>query len=159
MKFKNIKKKSPPAGGKREEFPSNSRSIPASPQLQRGETEHSRFTFPKINHTALLKIYGGVLKVFVVIVFMIAVVIVTADLRNNLQARQSIDRQRGDLMKNLNFWEDFIAKHNNFRDAYFQASILEYQMGDISKAKIYVEKGLALDPNSENGRKIEQLLK
>jgi hypothetical protein len=63
------------------------------------------------------------------------------------------------LENDLIFWQDFIAKHDNFRDAYFQASILEYKLGDITKAKMYNEKGLTLDPNSTDGRKIENLLK
>lgn len=144
MKFKNIKKKA-----KRKEFPSNSRSI----------TEHSRFDFPKISHTTLFKIYRGVLKVFVVIIFIIAVIIVAVDFRNNLQAKQSIDRQRITLEKDLNFWKNFISKNQNYPDAYFQASILEYRLGNTTKAKMYIEKGLILDPNSKNGRKIERLLK
>jgi len=81
------------------------------------------------------------------------------DFQNNLQIKQNIDSQREVMDRDLNFWKDFISKHQNYRDAYFQASILEYRLGDTSKAKMYVEKGLSLDPNSKNGRKIEEFLK
>lgn len=143
MKFKNIKKEA-----KKTEFPSNSRRL----------TEHSKFSFPKINSVKLLKLYGSVLKIFAAFIFIVAVVVVGYDLRKNLQIKQSIDFQRGILTKDLNFWEDFISKHQNYPDAYFHASSLEYKLGNMSKAKIYVEKGLVLYPNSENGRKLEKLL-
>lgn len=135
MKFKNIKN-TPPVSVKKNQSPSNSRSI----------TEK------------LLKLYGGILKIFVVFIFIVAVVIVGYDFQKNLQIKQEVDLQREALAHDLNFWEDFISKQQNYRDAYFQASILEYKLGSTSKAKMYVEKGLSLDPNSQDGKKIEEFL-
>lgn len=132
MKFKNIKKEA-----KRQQSPSNSRTIPAA-------------TF--------LKIYRLSLKVFVVLIFLLAATIVGLDLDANFKTKQSVDLKREELIKELKFWEDFIEDHRNYRDAYFQASILEYKLGNTPKAKTYVEKGLSLDPNSEDGQKIENLL-
>jgi hypothetical protein len=149
MKFINIKKNSP-AGGKKEKSPSNSRRIPAF---------FPKFSLPKFNSARLIKLYREALKVFVVFIFILTSIIVGLDFRNNLQEKQKIDLQREALTRELNFWKDFLAKHQNYRDAYLQASMLEYRLGDISKAKMYVQKGLSLDPNSENGRKIEALLK
>ncbi len=147
MKFKNIKKNLQ-VGKKKVESPSNSRTIPAS----------SGFSLPKIDPIKLLRLYGGALKVFVVFTFIAAVVIVGLDFKNNLRTKKEIDSQREALTHNLNFWEDFMSKHRNYPDAYFHASILEYKLGDISKAKINIEKGLSLDPNSENGKKLEKFL-
>jgi hypothetical protein len=143
MKFKNIKKKH-----YKKKSPSNSRSIP----------EHLDSSLPKNTSTKLIRIYRGVLKFFVVIIFIITAISVDLDLQNNLQEKQKIDLQREVLTRDLKFWKEFIAKNNNFVDAYFQASILEYKLGDISMAKMYVKKGLSLDPNSDNGRKIEKSL-
>lgn len=148
MKFKNVKKKSPPSGGRKTKFPSNSRSI----------TESIKFSFPKFNSVELLKLYGGTLKFFVVFIFIVAVIVVGLDLKSNLQVKRETDSQREVLNRDLKFWEDFISKNRNYRDAYFQASILEYRLGNTSKAKIYVEKGLALDPNSTDGQKLEKFL-
>lgn len=131
MKFKNIKKEA-----KNVKSPSNSRTIPES----------------------FLKIYRLSLKVFIVFIFILAAIIVGLDWEKNLQEKQSIDSQRERLTRELSFWEDFIFKHKDFRDAYFQASILEYKLGNTSKAKLYVEKGLSLDPNSKDGKKIEDFL-
>lgn len=131
MKFKNIEKKI-----KKLKFPSNFRTIP----------------------TTFLKIYRLSLKVFIVFIFILAVVIVGLDLDANIRAKQSIDLERENLTRELNFWEDFIDRHKDYRDAYLRASILEYQLGNTPKAKIYVKKGLSLDPNSKDGRKIEEFL-
>jgi hypothetical protein len=153
MKFKNIKKKA-----KKEKLPSNSRSIPASPQLQRGETEHLDSS-SKSNSLKLLIIYKATLNIFVIIIFIITVIIVGLDLRDNMQEKQKVDLRRKALVRDLEFWENFISKNNNYRDAYFQASILEYRLGNTSRAKMHVEKGLLLDPLSIEGRKIEKFLK
>ena len=140
MKFKNIKKKTYV-----KKSPSNSRTI----------TE----ALPKINALKLIKTYRLVLKVFVALSFLITAFVVGYDLQRNLQFKKEIEFQRESLMKDLNFWESFVTKNKNYPDAYFQTSILEYKLGNTSKAKMYAEKGLVLDPSSENGRKIEEFLK
>lgn len=137
MKFKNIKKKA----YKKRKFPSNSRSIP----------EHIKSPRLKLNSVSLFRTYRRILKAFVAILFVIAVVIVSLDIQENLGTKQNIDYQRLLVIRELKYWQDFISKNNAFRDAYFQASVLEYKLGEISMAKKYLEKGLSLDPNSKEG--------
>ncbi|OGH24204.1 MAG: hypothetical protein A3B47_04395 [Candidatus Levybacteria bacterium RIFCSPLOWO2_01_FULL_39_24] len=158
MKFKNIKKKSPPAGGKNKQSPSNSRAIPASVKASAGKPVNFKFSLPKINHVTLIKLYGGALRVFVVFIFIVAVIIVGLDFQENLQIKQDIDSQRIILNRELNFWKDFISKRQNYPIAYFQASILEYKLGNTSKAKTHLEKGLILDPSSTDGQRLEKFL-
>ena len=143
MKFKNIKK-NPPT-----ELPSNSRTI----------TEPFKLSFPKIAPKTFLEVYRYSLWAFVVLIFLLALVVVGVDLQKNLQAKESVDIQRTDITKQLKFWDEFIDNHKDSRDAYFQAAILEYRLGNTSKANILVEKGLSLDPNSEDGRKLKKFLK
>lgn len=147
MKFKNIKK-SQPKSKKKLKSPSNPRI----------NTERFKFSFSKFNSATLVKVHGITLRVFVVFVFILAVIIVGLDFQRNIEEKKTIDFQREKLTKELIFWEDFISKNQNYRDAYFQASILEYRLGNASKAKKYLEKGLILDPNSENGKKLEEFL-
>lgn len=153
MKFKNIKKKT-----YKKKSPNNSRSISDPAKATAGKPLQFKFTFSKIDRIKFLKVYGKSLKIFVVSTFVVAVVIVGFDLQGNLRKNITINSQRKILVKELNFWNDFIAKNSNYPDAYFQASRLEYRLGDIYKAKINVEKGLVLDPNSQSGRKIEEFL-
>lgn len=128
------------------------------PKIYRVITEPFNFFFPKLTPVGLFRIYRRSLKVFIVFIFIFAVIVVGLDLQKNIQAKQNIDLEREKLTKELMFWQDFIAKHQDYRDAYFQASILEYKLGKITQAKIYAAKGLSLDPNSEDGKKIEDFL-
>lgn len=128
------------------------------PKIYRFISEPFKVSFPKLNPVKLFKLYRRSLKIFIVFIFLFAVLIVGLDLQENIKTKQNIDRQRDNLTKELKFWKSFIAEHKDYRDAYFQASILEYKLGKIDQAKISVEKGLSLDPNSENGRKIEEFL-
>lgn len=139
MKFKNIKKKHKVKNNKAKS-PSNSRSIPV---------------FAK---ASFIRLYGLSLKIFIVAIFFIAVVVVGADLIKNIEEKQRVDHEKEKLTKELSFWKSSISEHKDYRDAYFQASVLEYKLGNTSKAKMYVQKGLLLDPNSENGKKIKELL-
>jgi len=147
MKFKNIKKKA-----KIVRSPSNSRSIT-------DKSTKSNFQLPKVTHTTLVKLYRGTLKAFFIFIFLVATTIVMLDIQRDLHEKRNIDSQRKFLTEDLNFWANFIAKHQDYRDAYIQASILEYKLGDTSKARMYIEKSLILDPNSSEGLKVEQLLK
>ena len=144
--FKNTKKNKPVK--KKNQSPSNSQTFP----------EFFKFSLPKVNLQRFFKTYRRSLKIFNVLIFIFAIIIVGFDLQKNIQARQKVDSERGELAKELQFWESFIAKHQDYRDAYFSISVLEYRLGNTSKAKMYVEKGLSLDPNSETGRKIEKFL-
>lgn len=151
MKFKNIKNQA-----RKGKSPSNSRTIPASTKVSTFDKSSADRSSGK--PATFLKIYRLSLKVFIVFIFILAVIVVGLDLHANTQAKQAIDLEREKLTKDLKFWESFIAKHKDYRDAYFQASILEYKLGNTSMAKTYVEKGLSLDPNSENGKEIESFL-
>jgi hypothetical protein len=165
MKFKNINRKA-----KKNKSPSNSRSIPASPQLppspkwlrrpsQRGETEQFKFSIPKINHATLFKVHRNALKIFVLLMYVATFTVIVLDFKHYLPVKENIESKRSVLARDLNFWDNYISNHQNFADGYFQASVLAYELGDSVKAKIYAEKGLILDPNSKTGRKIEKLLK
>lgn len=103
-------------------------------------------------------IYRKTLKAFTIFIFIIAIIYLGLDLYNNIQAKNRIDQEREKITNELNFWKAFISKHNNYRDAYFQASILEYKLGNKELARMYLDKGLALDPNSEKGKNIERFL-
>lgn len=160
MKFKNIKKKASARGGsgKKEKSPSNSRTIPDFAEASAGRPALFRLPFPKLSPSKLLRVYRVALKIFIVIIFILAVAIVGLDLDANIKAKQEIDLEREKLTQELKFWENFISKHQDYKDAYFKLSILEYKLGDASKSKMYVEKGLTLDPNSQEGKKIEEFL-
>lgn len=141
-------KKNTPASKSKKQSPSISRTIPASTKL----------SFPKITLARIVKLYSGSLKIVVATLFILAVAIVGLDLQKNIQEKQSIDIEREKLAQELKFWNDFIGEHEDYADAYFNIAVLEYKLGDTAQAKTYLKKGLVLDPNSENGKKIEDSL-
>ena len=147
MKFRNVKKKKP-TRGKKVKSPKNSRPI----------TELFKFSFPTLNPDQLFVVYRRSLKGFTVFIFLAAVVIVGLDLQQNIKAAGNIDAQRADLVVQRKFWDDFLEKNKNYRDAYLQASIVEYRLGYEQKAREYVKIALFLDPNSQSAREIEEFL-
>lgn len=104
------------------------------------------------------KAYKRILKAFTVLIFTLAIIAVGYDLYKNLGEKKKIDLEREKLTNELRFWERFLENNKGYRDAYFQASILQYRLGNENKAKDYAEKGLSLDPNSQSGKKIQELL-
>lgn len=98
------------------------------------------------------------MKVFVVTLFLLALVNVVWELDRNIKEKQRIDLEREKVTRKLGFWKGFLEKHKDYRDAYFQVSVLEYKLGNKNEAKMNVEKGLNLDPNSKTGKEIEKFL-
>src|SRR3989344_3735000 len=138
MKFRNVKKKKA-TRGKKVKYPSNSRSFP----------ESFKFSFPRLSPMQLFVVYRRSLKIFTLILFFVAILIVGLDLQQNIKAAGNIDVQRADLIVQRKFWDDFLEKNKNYRDAYLHASIVEYRLGDEQKAREYVGKDLFLDQNYE----------
>ncbi len=70
----------------------------------------------------------------------------------------TVKSQRSQLEKQIVYWENVVAGHKNYRDAYFTLALLEYKLGNNVKARMYLDKTFYIDPNFEEGRKLEQLL-
>lgn len=100
-------------------------------------------------------------KVWIIIfsvVIGVAILIAGADLQKNIQNKQRIEKERIKIVKEIDYWEKMIEKYKDFRDAYFQLSVLNYQLGELKKAKSFLQKTLELDPNFKEGRKLEQIV-
>lgn len=82
----------------------------------------------------------------------------TANTFSAYKQREAVYAQREKLQKDVVFWEEVVQKHSGYRDGYFTLALLEYRLGDKEKAKSYLDKSLALDPNFEKGRELEKLL-
>jgi len=72
---------------------------------------------------------------------------------------QSVLAKRSRLEEDLGLWQGIAQKYPTYRDAYFQASVLAYRLGDSTKEQMLLEKTLQLDPNylpAQNLEKISQ---
>ena len=56
------------------------------------------------------------------------------------------------------YWQGIVSKYKDYRDGYFQLAVLEYQLGNIQKAKLHLDEVLKLDPNFEKGRELGKVL-
>lgn len=111
--------------------------------------------FPRIFLTFTEKYF---LVTFVSFVLVIVIVVVGLNLYKVISQKQKIDRERQEVISKIQYWQDITNKYKDYRDGYFQLSILEYRLGNFSKSRLYLQKALDLDPNFEQGRKFEQIL-
>ncbi|HSD98354.1 MAG TPA: hypothetical protein VLB73_01480 [Patescibacteria group bacterium] len=62
--------------------------------------------------------------------------------------------ERVKLSQDLKLWESIMAKYPGYRDAYFQAAVLSYRLGDREKEKTYLAKTLEIDPNYQPAKSL-----
>ncbi len=62
------------------------------------------------------------------------------------------------LQKELDYWQKISWQKSNYRDAFVQKAILEYQLKDTAGAKADLQKALELDPNYEYALKMQKNL-
>lgn len=92
------------------------------------------------------------------LMFLILVALMGLDLHRNLQEKNKADVKRQEIMQKLHYWEEVVEKYKGYRDGYFQAALLAYQLGENGKSNVYLQKALELDPNFEEGRRLEKVL-
>lgn len=63
-----------------------------------------------------------------------------------------------DIKKLIPAWEKIITEKPDFRDGWLQLAYLYYKIFENAKAKDYLQKALALDPNFEPARELEKII-
>lgn len=115
--------------------------------------------FPRNYRIIPERLRGSGLVFFVGLLFMISSILaVSFDLYSNYKKRQNQIIQKDKILSDLAFWEREVKKKPDFRDAYFELALINYQLRDFDKAREYLKKTLSLDPNFERGRELEKLL-
>ena len=95
---------------------------------------------------------------FVSAIILGAIVIVGADSYKNYRQNKKLGEERKNIESQIKFWESVNKRYPGFRDSYFQLALLEYQLKDFDKARVYLKEVLRLDPNFKSGRKLEDIL-
>lgn len=67
---------------------------------------------------------------------------------------KNVVEERVKLSQDLKLWESIMAKYPGYRDAYFQAAVLAYRLGDTKKEKEYLGKTLQIDPNYQPAKSL-----
>lgn len=128
------------------------------PKIYRFIPEPIKKRLSKLSRKKVFSVYKKILQAFTIFIFIIAIIVLGYDLYNNIQDKKKIDFQREKIIKELEFWQSFIAEHKDYRDAYLQLAILEYRLRNFDNAKFYLDKSLSIDPNFEKGRELEKVL-
>lgn len=88
----------------------------------------------------------------------VVIMLVISNLDSNLKKREQLQKERTAIQQDAEFWQDVTQKYPNYRDAFFRVAVLEYQLGNIEKARLNLQKALKLDPNFIKGREFEKVL-
>ena len=131
MKKKFYKKAKP---RKDKKFPRNYRSIPE--KLNRDESVF----------------FIGFLSI------LIAILLISLDLYSNFERQKKLSKERVKIFEEIGFWQSEAKLHPNFRDAYLNLALLNFQMKNFVESKKNLDKSLELDPNFEEGRELQQIL-
>lgn len=63
-----------------------------------------------------------------------------------------------EIENQISKWEKISVQKPNYRDAYFQLAVLNYQIFNNNASRIYLEKAMYLDPNFDEGKRLKALL-
>ena len=102
-------------------------------------------------------ISGFVLTVSIMLILGILIILVS--FHNNLRFAANLIFQRQELQNKIYFWQSIANEYDGYKDAYFQIAVLEYRLGNLQEAKQANNKALLLDPNFEEAKKLDRLLK
>ena len=139
------------------QFPNIYRIITESRVVVKGRKSWSRLS----NHPKLKKfllILSGIFVFATILILTVGIVVFSFRFYKNYASYQKLLEKRQNLQSQISFWQSVWQKYPRFKDAYFQAAILEYQLSDLQKAQDYNKKALMLDPNFENAIKLEDVL-
>jgi|SRR3989344_6639475 len=137
MKFKNTKakkifKKAKPK--KTQKFPSIYRIIPE-----------------KLNKDETVFFVG-------LVAILAAILILSFDSYSNFNKQNNLIDKKSKILTELAFWRNEAKIHPNYRDAYFNLAVLNFQLKNFEESQKNLNKAFELDPNFEKGRELEKLL-
>jgi len=73
-------------------------------------------------------------------------------LQNNLRQEKKLAQERKNIEKEIIYWEKTVEKYKNYSDIYLKIASLEYRLGKSQTAQAFIEKALAVNPDTEQGR-------
>ena len=98
----------------------------------------------------------GIILLFVVL--FVAICLASLQAYRHYQEKEKVLSQRKEVLTKIAYWQKVVTEKKDYRDGYFQLAMLWYQLGKNEQAKMYLGQALKLDPNFEEGRKLEKIL-
>lgn len=98
--------------------------------------------------------------VFVLLLIALSTIIYFAGLQTyrHYQEKEKVMSERKTILTRIAYWQKVVTEKKDYRDGYFQLAVLLYRLGRKEQAKMYLGQALKLDPNFEEGRKLEKIL-
>ncbi len=96
---------------------------------------------------------------FTTLLIVLAIVTVSLDAYINYHENKRFTQERVRIGKEIKFWQSAVDRFPNYRDAYFELALLNYQLKNFGKAREYLSKTLKLDPNFKEASVLEDKLK
>ncbi len=93
---------------------------------------------------------------FTTLLILLAITTVSLDAYINYQENKRFTQERIRIGKEIKFWQSAVDRFPNYRDAYFELAILNYQLKNFTKAQGYLNKVLKLDPNFKEANALEE---
>jgi tetratricopeptide (TPR) repeat protein len=73
-------------------------------------------------------------------------------LQNNLRQEKKLAQERKNIEKEIKYWGKTAEKYTNYTDIYLKIASLEYRLGNSQTAQTFIDKALAINPDTEQGR-------
>lgn len=145
---------------KKVKFPKIYRSIPASIIFLRVILSQRLGHFKKYLQKNL-KVYKNTITFitfFSIIILFISFALFGIDVYKSYKIKTKVFAEKQKILFDISYWENIADSYKGYRDAYFKLALLYYQLKDLDKTKENLNKVLELDPNFEEGRKLERIL-
>lgn len=92
------------------------------------------------------------------VVLLISLGLMFQELHKHMQQQHALEQKRAAIQRQITYWQGVIRKYQDYRDGYFKLALLEYQLGNIQAAELYIQKTKTLDPNFTEADKLEGIL-
>lgn len=89
------------------------------------------------------------------IMFFFIVLFMTKAL-NGLYEKTEHDKKQ--TLQSLQYWKNVVEKHPNYPDAYFEAALYSYEIGDMQNAFIFLNNALLLNPHFKEAQDLKEKL-
>jgi tetratricopeptide (TPR) repeat protein len=100
-----------------------------------------------------------VITAIIISLFLISLItLISLKFYRNWQEKQRLEAERAKISQEVEYWQGITSKYHNYRDAYFELSMLEYKLNNLEKSRNYLQKALEIDPNFGIGKRFEKLL-
>lgn len=142
----------------KKQSPRNYRIITDLPAMLAHVLQAGRFKKVSKKSPKLLERLKIEALVFLYVVTIFSILILAFNLFTNLQRQKEINFQREKIQSEIKLWQDVADKFKNYKEAYYQLAVLEYELGEIEKAKFYISKSLYLDPNFDKAKELKKIL-